>query len=108
MNQKNCYNYPEFSCCNGNAKHKGIYQMVKVEFHCHTIYSKDSLMQPEVLVESCRQKGIDRVIITDHNEILGAQLAQQIDPQRVIVGEEIMTTRGEILAAFVTERVPPG
>jgi hypothetical protein len=85
---------------------EGSRPMVKVEFHCHTIYSKDSLMQPAALVETCRQKGIDRVIITDHNEIQGAQLAQKIDPQRVIVGEEIMTTRGEILAAFVTERIP--
>ncbi|MDD5369777.1 MAG: PHP domain-containing protein [Anaerolineaceae bacterium] len=81
--------------------------MVKVEFHCHTIYSKDSLMQPAALVETCRQKGIDRVIITDHNEIIGAQLAQQIDPHLVIVGEEIMTTCGEVLAAFVSERIPP-
>jgi hypothetical protein len=31
-----------------------------------------------------------------------------LDPERVIVGEEIMTTRGEILAAFVSEEIPPG
>ena len=35
-------------------------------------------------------------------------VAQAIDPERVIVGEEIMTTRGEILAAFVTEEIPAG
>ncbi len=80
--------------------------MLRVEFHCHTIYSKDSLLQPEQLVNTCRHKGIDRVIITDHNQVRGAQLAQAIDPQRVIVGEEIMTTQGEILAAFVQERIP--
>jgi predicted metal-dependent phosphoesterase TrpH len=34
-------------------------------------------------------------------------MAQALDPELVIVGEEIMTTRGEILAAFVTEEVPP-
>lgn len=80
--------------------------MLNVEFHCHTIYSKDSLLQPRALVKACRQKGIDRVVITDHNEIRGAQDAQGIDPQRVIIGEEIMTTRGEILAAYVQERIP--
>ena len=79
-----------------------------VEFHCHTIYSKDSLTQPQALVDTCRRKGIDRVVVTDHNTIAGARAAQALDPQRVIVGEEIMTTRGEILAAFVTEEIPPG
>jgi predicted metal-dependent phosphoesterase TrpH len=81
---------------------------MKVEFHCHTIYSKDSLTRPHDLVETCRRKGIDRVAVTDHNTIAGARAAHVLDPQRVIVGEEIMTTRGEILAAFVTEEIPAG
>lgn len=78
------------------------------EFHSHTIHSKDSLVHPVDLVATCRKKGIDRVIITDHNAIAGALEAQAIDPERVIVGEEIMTTRGEILAAFVKEQIPAG
>lgn len=80
----------------------------RVEFHCHTIASKDSLTRPAALVEACRRKGIDRVVVTDHNSVAGARAAQAIDPNRVIVGEEIMTTRGEILAAYVTEEIPPG
>jgi hypothetical protein len=80
--------------------------MFKVEFHCHTNYSKDSLTPPERLVKACRRKGIDRVIVTDHNSIAGARAAQALDPELVIVGEEIFTTRGELLAAFVTEEVP--
>jgi predicted metal-dependent phosphoesterase TrpH len=82
--------------------------MLKVEFHCHTNASKDSLTHPRDLVAACRRKGIDRVIITDHNTIKGAHAAQALDPQLVIVGEEIMTTRGEILAAFVREEIPKG
>lgn len=58
-------------------------------------------------METCRRKGIDRIVVTDHNTIRGAQAAQALDPERVIVGEEILTTRGEILAAFVKEEVPP-
>lgn len=80
---------------------------LKVEFHCHTIYSKDSLTSPEILIKTCRHKGIDRVVVTDHNTIEGALEAQKLDPERVIIGEEVMTTKGEILAAFVTEEVPP-
>jgi predicted metal-dependent phosphoesterase TrpH len=59
-------------------------------------------------VQACRRKGIDRVIVTDHNSIAGARAAQALDPELVIVGEEILTTGGELLAAFVTEEVPAG
>jgi predicted metal-dependent phosphoesterase TrpH len=48
------------------------------------------------------------VVVTDHNSIAGAREAYALDPARVIVGEEIMTTRGEILAAFVMEEIPAG
>jgi hypothetical protein len=82
--------------------------MLRVEFHCHTIYSKDSLLPPEALVETCRRTGIQRVVVTDHNTTAGARRAQEIDPGRVIIGEEIMTLQGELLAAFMTEEIPPG
>lgn len=81
---------------------------LKVEFHCHTHASSDSLTQPEALIAAARQKEIDRLIITDHNTTAGARAAQELDPELVIVGEEIMTTRGEILAAFVQEEIPAG
>ena len=80
--------------------------MISTEFHCHTSASKDSLTRPSDLVAMARRKGIDRVIITDHNSIGGAREAQAIDPELIIVGEEIMTTKGEILAAFVTQEIP--
>ncbi len=82
--------------------------MLRVEFHCHTIFSPDSLSRPEDILTVCRRRGIDRLVITDHNTIAGALAAQALDPDRVIVGEEIMTTEGELLAAFVKEEIPPG
>ncbi len=82
--------------------------MLKLEFHCHTNASKDSLTRPEDLVKAARKKGLDRLVITDHNSIAGAVAAQRLDPELAIVGEEIMTTRGEILAAYVTEEIPAG
>ncbi|HLA97526.1 MAG TPA: PHP domain-containing protein, partial [Anaerolineales bacterium] len=80
----------------------------KVELHCHTSYSKDSLAPPAKLLRACRSKGIDRLAVTDHNTIQGALAARELDPERVIVGEEIMTQGGELLAFFVREHVPPG
>jgi predicted metal-dependent phosphoesterase TrpH len=82
--------------------------MPRVEFHCHTIYSKDSLTSPEKLLAACRRKKVDRIIVTDHNTIQGALRTKDLDPDRVIIGEEIMTTQGELLAAFVHDEVPEG
>ena len=80
--------------------------LLRTEFHCHTIYSKDSLTKPADLIRAAKRKGLDRVIITDHNTIAGARAARSLDPELIIVGEEIKTTRGELLAAFVTEEIP--
>ncbi|NPV77256.1 MAG: PHP domain-containing protein [Anaerolineae bacterium] len=81
--------------------------MLKVEFHCHTWFSSDSRIAPAALVVNARKKGIDRLVVTDHNTILGAKAAQVLDPEMVIIGEEVLTQRGELLAAFVQEEVPP-
>jgi len=78
-----------------------------VELHCHTYHSKDCLLDPVRLLEVCRRKGIDRVAITDHNTIEGALEAVKLDPERVIIGEEIMTTQGELLGYFMKEWIPP-
>lgn len=82
--------------------------MINVEFHCHTEYSADSLVNIDVLIAAARQKGLDRMVITDHNEIAGALLARDLAPGLVIVGEEVMTTEGELLAVFVERKVPKG
>lgn len=70
--------------------------MIRVEFHCHTIKSKDSLTTLADLLEACNRKNIDRIVITDHNTIAGALLARDLAPERVIIGEEIITQDGEI------------
>ena len=81
---------------------------VRVELHVHTRYSKDSLLDIPRLLAHCEKIGIDRIAITDHNEIDGALEAYRIAPDRVIVGEEIKTTQGELLGYFMQEKVSPG
>jgi predicted metal-dependent phosphoesterase TrpH len=73
----------------------------------HTCVSKDGSLHPAEVIRIAKRKGLDRICITDHNSIEGALVAQRIDPEFVIVGEEILTTYGEILAFFVREWVPP-
>jgi len=59
-------------------------------------------------MEGCRRRGLDGVAITDHNTIAGALALKEIAPFLVIVGEEVDTTRGEILGLFLEEEVPRG
>jgi len=79
-----------------------------VELHTHTRYSPDSPVTPEQFVTACRRKGIDRAAITDHNSIAGALAAHKIAPDLIIIGEEIKTDCGEIIAYFLSESVPAG
>lgn len=81
---------------------------VRVELHLHTRASKDSLVGIEELLQHCDQIGIDKVAITDHNQIKNALKAKTMSPDRVIVGEEIETTHGELIGYFMSELVPPG
>ena len=83
-------------------------RFINAEFHCHTRYSPDSLMSIEALLLACRKKGIDKVAVTDHNRLEGALKAHEMAPGQVIVGEEIQTSQGEILAYFLSEEIPAG
>lgn len=80
---------------------------IKIDLHMHTCVSKDSAIHPADVVRIAKARGLDRICITDHNSIDGALAAKKIDPEFVIVGEEILTEHGEILAFFVSEWVPP-
>jgi predicted metal-dependent phosphoesterase TrpH len=82
--------------------------MVKAEFHCHTCYSKDSQVTIQDLIDICQRKGIQRLVVTDHNTIEGALEAHALYPGMFIVGEEIMTTQGELLGFFMKESIPRG
>lgn len=81
---------------------------IKAEFHCHTVYSPDSLVELETLLKACDVRGIDKIAITDHGCLQGALKAYQLDPERVIVAEEIETPEGELLGYFMTEEIPQG
>lgn len=80
----------------------------KVDLHTHTIYSKDCLTQTAKLVEQAHRVGLQKIAITEHNRLDGALVAKAMAPELIIVGEEIKTTHGEIIAYFVKEEVPRG
>jgi len=81
-------------------------ELIKAEFHCHTVYSHDSSNRIPQLLAAARERGIGRLAITDHNTIEGALRAREFDPELVVVGEEILTEKGELLAYYVSEEIP--
>lgn len=83
-------------------------ELWNVDLHSHTLWSKDCLTSFETIIRLCKQRGIDRIAITDHNTADSALKMQTLAPELVIPGEEIMTTEGEILAYFVRESIPAG
>ena len=83
---------------------------IKAEFHVHTRYSKDSILNGWFLLIFCKIKKIKLLAITDHNEIKGAEKYKKfLEPFNieVIVGEEIMTADGEIIGLYLKERIEP-
>jgi predicted metal-dependent phosphoesterase TrpH len=80
----------------------------QVELHSHTYWSKDCVVDFEAIIRRCEKLRIDRIAITDHNTADGALAMQKIAPDLVIVGEEIMTTQGELLGYFMQESIPAG
>ena len=81
---------------------------MRVDLHCHTRFSRDSLMTFEALVRWMERRGLDMVAITDHDTIAGALDFSARAPERFLVGEEIRTTHGDVLALFLENEVPPG
>jgi predicted metal-dependent phosphoesterase TrpH len=81
---------------------------MRIDLHCHTCHSPDSLMTYDELLRSMDRRGIDMVAITDHNTIAGALALCARAPERFVVGEEIKTTHGELIALFLQDEVPPG
>lgn len=80
---------------------------LRVDMHCHTRASKDSLNPYEGIVPALDAAGIDRVVITDHDRIEGALRLHAQAPDRVIVGEEIRTREGpDLIGIFLTELIP--
>ena len=82
--------------------------MVRVDLHVHTYHSSDSLSQPAEILRCMDRNGVDVVAITDHNAIAGAYEVAALAPERVIIGEEIRTSQGEIIGLFLSEWIAPG
>ena len=78
----------------------------RIDFHVHSNYSENTTSSLDDLYAKAREMGMGKLVITDHNTIDGALKLKEKYPDYVIVGEEILTTEGEVLAFFVQRAVP--
>jgi predicted metal-dependent phosphoesterase TrpH len=80
---------------------------MRVDFHSHTAFSRDSGTALADVRAACLRAGIDCLCITDHNRLVAPRLWPATAPVRVIAGEEILTAAGEIIGLFLSEEIPP-
>ena len=84
--------------------------MYRTEFHVHTRISKDSTLSYWLLLLMLKIKKINTVAITDHNEVKGALKYKEKFKKHgieIIVGEEIFTSKGEIIGLGLKEKIEP-
>ncbi|HUC89730.1 MAG TPA: PHP domain-containing protein [Patescibacteria group bacterium] len=82
--------------------------MYKADFHTHSIASPDGSLTLGHYRRILDSGTLDYAAVTDHNTISFAQKAQAVLGDKIIVGEEITTTDGEIIGLFLHKVVPAG
>jgi hypothetical protein len=81
---------------------------MKIDLHCHTYYSHDAISSPEQLIKQALKCGLDGIAITDHETTAGWDEAIKAGERlkaKIILGQEIKTNQGDILALFITKQI---
>lgn len=79
-----------------------------VDFHTHTYHSYDCRMRPEKILRLAKARGLDAIVINDHDTIAGGLECQRINNiqgLQVIVGAEINTSIGDVTGIFLKEEI---
>lgn len=80
-----------------------------IDLHCHTSASPDGSLNEKDFKRAFDNGRLDVVAVTDHDTIEGAQQLQEtFGRDRIIVGEEISTSQGEIIGLYLSELVKKG
>lgn len=97
----------------GIKKIEEIAKLGKADIHIHSSYSDGRPGIQEILDYVENYTDLDVIAITDHNTIEGALEAQRLMVGKkyrfeLIVGEEVSSKEGHILALFLKEPIPGG
>lgn len=80
-----------------------------IDFHTHTYNSYDCLMQPEKILRLAKERGLNGIVINDHDTIKGGKECAQLNKDadfNVIVAAEIKVDRvGDVTGLFLKEEV---
>ncbi len=82
--------------------------VIKVDFHSHSIASPDGSITGKQYQHTLDQGILDCIAITDHDRIDFAQTVHKQLGPAIIIGEEITTTKGELIGLFLQEKIEPG
>jgi predicted metal-dependent phosphoesterase TrpH len=80
--------------------------VIRVDLHVHSSASFDCEVKPGAVARRCQSLGLAPVCLTDHDTIEGALELWRDDPERVLVGQEISTTEGELIGLFLESPIP--
>lgn len=80
---------------------------MKYDLHSHSKYSSDGILDPQRIIKVAIKKGLEGIAVTDHNTIKGGLEAKKYETAnfKVIIGSEVMTTKGEIIGLFLSEEI---
>ena len=85
------------------------------DFHCHTRFSRDSLLKEATFIRIALERGLTHVAVTNHNNVEGAMAVRDKavelgvdDRLTVILGEEVSTVDGEVVGLFLQRTIPRG
>lgn len=82
--------------------------MYKIDLHTHSTASHDGGISASQYKKALETGMLDYIAITDHDTVdLAISLYKELG-DRIIVGEEIMTTEGEIIGLFLQSPIVPG
>ncbi len=82
--------------------------MPKIDLHTHSQASPDGALTAADYRCMLENGALHCIAVTDHNRIDFAQELHAELGDRIIVGEEITTTEGEIIGLYLREAIPKG
>ncbi|MFW5948052.1 MAG: PHP domain-containing protein [Halolamina sp.] len=85
--------------------------MLSVELHCHSERSHDGRDPVDLLVDQAAGIGLDGIAVTDHDAIDASHEAAELAEERGlvgIVGMEVTSAAGHVLALGIETAIPPG
>lgn len=81
---------------------------LKIDLHTHSPASHDGGITREQYKKIMHEGTLDYIAVTDHNSIRFAAALRKEFGGRIIIGEEIMTSAGEIIGLYLDTRIKPG